>query len=228
MYGKCSQRNFIEGLRYCNNLTGLNLCTNWPNRTSLWRWWSLRYSAILFDDITSCIIYHLMIVWRCEDRRLMRVHLFLHPILPGRYRFAEVRYHRPQELHKGRVVPARVETVVIFLPDVWSCSPTRLEWEALQGAYKCQLSDKITEENKDDTQAQLSCYIFFILLYPPDHDSHCYRHIYKFLCCHNRGWSSHTGGGVIINCHVTSHSSHFSSPGGMELPSSLAEENRRG
>ncbi|OWK07530.1 CCAR1, partial [Cervus elaphus hippelaphus] len=33
------------------------------------------------------------------------------------YRFAEIRYHRPEETHKGRTVPAHVETVVLFFPD---------------------------------------------------------------------------------------------------------------
>ena len=64
-----------------------------------------------------------------------------------RYRFAEIRYHRPEEQHKGRVIPARVETVLIFLPDVWSCSPSRLEWDGLAVAYKRQLAEKY----KDDT-----------------------------------------------------------------------------
>ena len=70
-----------------------------------------------------------------------------------RYRFAEIRYHRPEEVHKGRVVPARVETVVIFLPDVWSCNPSRLEWEQMTLNFKKQLADKISDESKDDNQA---------------------------------------------------------------------------
>ena len=76
------------------------------------------------------------------------------PLSLCRYRFTEIRYHRPEEMHKGRLVPARVETVVIFLPDVWSCCPTRLEWEQIQTAYKRQLLDKLAEETKEDTQAQ--------------------------------------------------------------------------
>ena len=82
--------------------------------------------------------------------------------LSDRYRFAEIRYHRPEEIHKGRLVPARVETVVIFLPDVWSCIPSRLEWEALQTSYKKQLSDKIAAELSDDTQAS-TCFPFLII-----------------------------------------------------------------
>lgn len=60
-----------------------------------------------------------------------------------RYRFAEVRYLRPEEVHKGKHLPTRVETTVIFFPDVWSCSPSHLEWTSLQTAYKKQLQKKI-------------------------------------------------------------------------------------
>ncbi|KAG8435272.1 hypothetical protein GDO86_013284 [Hymenochirus boettgeri] len=65
------------------------------------------------------------------------------------YRFAEIRYHRPEETHKGRTVPAHVETVVLFFPDVWHCLPTRSEWENLCRGYKQQLE----EEDKDDGDA---------------------------------------------------------------------------
>ena len=76
-----------------------------------------------------------------------------------RYRFAEIRYHRPEEVHKGRTLPARVETVVIFLPDVWSCNPSRLEWEQMAANFKKQLADKLLEENKEETtQALIDSY----------------------------------------------------------------------
>ncbi|XP_069756943.1 cell division cycle and apoptosis regulator protein 1 isoform X2 [Narcine bancroftii] len=65
------------------------------------------------------------------------------------YRFAEIRYHRPEEHHKGRTVPAHVEAVVIFLPDVWHCIPTRSEWEALSRGYKQQLVEKLQAEHKE-------------------------------------------------------------------------------
>ncbi|XP_056647234.1 cell division cycle and apoptosis regulator protein 1-like [Diorhabda sublineata] len=54
------------------------------------------------------------------------------------YRFLELYYRRSESTHKGKTIPARVETVVIFLPDVWSCLPTRLEWEGLHNAYRKQ------------------------------------------------------------------------------------------
>ncbi|MEE6488125.1 hypothetical protein FKM82_015136 [Ascaphus truei] len=84
------------------------------------------------------------------------------------YRFAEIRYHRPEETHKGRTVPAHVETVVLFFPDVWHCLPTRSEWENLSQGYKQQLVGKLQgerkeadgeqeEEDKDDGEAKEIC-----------------------------------------------------------------------
>lgn len=55
----------------------------------------------------------------------------------------ELYYRRTESVHKGKVVPARVETVVLFLPDVWSCLPTRLEWEGLHLSYQRQLDKKL-------------------------------------------------------------------------------------
>ena len=114
----------------------------------------------------------------------------VHPLMPwlsnpfpNRYRFAEIRYHRPEETHKGRLVPARVETVVIFLPDVWSCTPTRLEWETLQATYRKQLQEKIGVENRDgDQQAPDTCYFYHSHLhrriYPSPHPQYILLHIY--------------------------------------------------
>ncbi|XP_060712580.1 cell division cycle and apoptosis regulator protein 1-like isoform X2 [Hemiscyllium ocellatum] len=65
------------------------------------------------------------------------------------FRFAELRYHQPGELREGRLLPARVETVVVFLPDVWHCLPTRLEWDALSLGYTQQLTDRDQAEHKD-------------------------------------------------------------------------------
>uniref|UniRef100_UPI00358FABF8 cell division cycle and apoptosis regulator protein 1 isoform X2 n=1 Tax=Myxine glutinosa TaxID=7769 RepID=UPI00358FABF8 len=65
------------------------------------------------------------------------------------YRFAEIRYYRPEEQHKGRRLAARVDTVVIFLPDVWLCTPTRLEWETLSHGYKQQLLRQTQGEQKE-------------------------------------------------------------------------------
>ncbi|KAI4499751.1 hypothetical protein M0802_005007 [Mischocyttarus mexicanus] len=72
------------------------------------------------------------------------------------YRFLELYYRRAETTHKsGRVVPSRVETVILFLPDVWSCVPTRLEWDGLQFNYKKQLERKLLRaaSNPDDLDA---------------------------------------------------------------------------
>lgn len=60
-----------------------------------------------------------------------------------RYRFLELYYRRNESVHKGKAVPARVETVVLFLPDVWSCVPTRLEWDGLHLNYRKQLERRL-------------------------------------------------------------------------------------
>ena len=73
-----------------------------------------------------------------------------------RYRFAEMRYQRPAEHHHGRLVPARIETVVIFLPDVWSCCPTQLEWENIHVAYKKQLRLRLGPETAADHNQALN------------------------------------------------------------------------
>lgn len=58
-------------------------------------------------------------------------------------------YRRAESTHKGKLIPARVETVVLFLPDVWSCLPTRLEWDNLQVTYKKQLDRILKVENQE-------------------------------------------------------------------------------
>ncbi|KAK5650094.1 hypothetical protein RI129_001123 [Pyrocoelia pectoralis] len=66
------------------------------------------------------------------------------------YRFVELYYHRNESTHKGKVIPARVETVVLFLPDVWSCLPTRLEWDGLHISYRKQLEHKLKADQEID------------------------------------------------------------------------------
>lgn len=62
----------------------------------------------------------------------------------------ELYYRRGETTHKGKAIPARVETVVIFLPDVWSCLPTRLEWEEVQLSYRKHL-EKIIKTDAEET-----------------------------------------------------------------------------
>lgn len=78
------------------------------------------------------------------------------------YHFAEIHYHHPEETHKGCTVPARVETVVLFFPDVWHCLPTRSEWETLSRGYKQQLVEKLQGERKEaDGEQALNANPFF-------------------------------------------------------------------
>ena len=60
-------------------------------------------------------------------------------------------------VHKGRILPAKVETSVIFLPDVWNVCPTKLEWEGLSSLYGKKLKAKLAnepppEEPKEETE----------------------------------------------------------------------------
>lgn len=61
-----------------------------------------------------------------------------------RYRFVELHYRR-----KGRNDPAKTQTVVIFLPDVRSCVPTRIEWDDLNAKYKQHFETSIKKGNDD-------------------------------------------------------------------------------
>lgn len=71
-----------------------------------------------------------------------------------RYRFLELYYRRSESSHKGKAVPARVETVVLFLPDVWSCVPTRLEWEDLHHSYRKQLERRLKALDQESSDEQ--------------------------------------------------------------------------
>ncbi|BFZ17365.1 hypothetical protein BsWGS_20404 [Bradybaena similaris] len=71
------------------------------------------------------------------------------------YRFAEIRYFRAETKHKERVQPARVETVIIFLPDVWICNPTRLEWVSIQAAYQKQLQQRLNPGQQQEEEEEI-------------------------------------------------------------------------
>lgn len=71
------------------------------------------------------------------------------------------------------MIPARVETVVLFLPDVWSCVPTRIEWDSLHHSYKTKLEQKLCPAEQQDiaesggatTADEKALHTFFSLLY---------------------------------------------------------------
>ncbi|RZF35029.1 hypothetical protein LSTR_LSTR009621 [Laodelphax striatellus] len=72
------------------------------------------------------------------------------------FRFLEIYYRRAESVHKGKTVAARVETVVIFVPDIWSCQPTQLEWDALSAAYRQALARKLHADAAADAAADIS------------------------------------------------------------------------
>lgn len=59
----------------------------------------------------------------------------------------ELYYRRIETIRKGRIVPAKTQTVVIFLPEVRSCLPTHIEWDELAVKYKRRY---LIESNKQD------------------------------------------------------------------------------
>ncbi|XP_065200326.1 cell division cycle and apoptosis regulator protein 1-like [Planococcus citri] len=70
------------------------------------------------------------------------------------YRFMEVYYHRSESVHKSKTIPARIETVVFFLPEVWNCVPTCLEWEDIKLDYKNLLEEKLQPKAIEDSASQ--------------------------------------------------------------------------
>lgn len=72
---------------------------------------------------------------------------------------------------------ARVETVVVFMPDVWTCMPTALEWEQTRGLYR-QLAagSETTDGATDELQALHHCVTICVL---------CPSCV-NYLPCHNR------------------------------------------
>lgn len=83
-----------------------------------------------------------------------------------RYRFAEIYYRRGESSsHKGRGM--RVETVVLFVPDVWSCLPTRVEWDGMiaTGSCKKQLLQQKHPEEIMETEAQALKYYLVSFLF---------------------------------------------------------------
>jgi len=64
------------------------------------------------------------------------------------YRFAEIYYGRSDGVKAKQpagspTAAVRVETTVVFIPDVWNISPTKLEWDELQLSYKRALDREL-------------------------------------------------------------------------------------
>lgn len=72
-----------------------------------------------------------------------RINLYFSPLsllCPNRYRFMELYYKTGEVVRKDRTIPARTETVVVFLPDIRCCVPTRVEWDSITSSYEQKLS----------------------------------------------------------------------------------------
>lgn len=91
-----------------------------------------------------------------------------------RCRYLEVRYHRPEEIHKGRLIESRVENIVVFLPDIAAaCMPSSLEWEETLATYKQACDEEIAEElNEVTLSVHISSLIFFSLTLSCVHSRH--------------------------------------------------------
>ena len=78
-----------------------------------------------------------------------------------RCRYLEVRYHRPEEIHKGRLIESRVENVIVFLPDIAAaCMPSSLEWEETISMYRQACDEEIAEELNE---ANISVHIYSLI-----------------------------------------------------------------
>lgn len=67
----------------------------------------------------------------------------------------ELYYKRVESVRKGRVHPARTQTVVVFLPDVRSCLPTRFEWDELTIKYKKRLEMKLQSDHSKSVDREI-------------------------------------------------------------------------
>lgn len=67
----------------------------------------------------------------------------------------ELYYKRVESVRKGRVHPARTQTVVIFLPDVRSCLPTPFEWDELTMKYKKRLDMKLQSNHSKSVEREI-------------------------------------------------------------------------
>lgn len=74
-----------------------------------------------------------------------------------RCRYLEVRYHRPEEIHKGRLIESRVENTIVYMPDIAAaCMPSSIEWEQTIPMYKQACDEEIAEElNEDNTPVHI-------------------------------------------------------------------------
>ena len=61
------------------------------------------------------------------------------------YKFVELHYFRSAEDYKGKITPAHVETVVIFIPDIWRLQLDVAKWKKSAAAYEVIGQRKLQE-----------------------------------------------------------------------------------
>jgi len=77
----------------------------------------------------------------------------------NRYRVAEIRYHRVSSSMKSRI-----ESVLLFVPDVWSCVPTASQWENIVQSYMQPTSEQT--EADPETKASTTNFLFHFSFTP--------------------------------------------------------------
>ena len=73
-----------------------------------------------------------------------------------RYRVAEIRYHRVSSLKN------RIESVLLFMPDVWSCVPTAAQWESIVQSYMHPPTER---ENDPEAKASHTDFFYFLSIF---------------------------------------------------------------
>lgn len=68
----------------------------------------------------------------------------------------ELYYRRIETVRKGRVIPAKTQTVVIFLPEVRSCLPTHIEWDELAAKYQQRYHIEANKQSTSGTEEHVS------------------------------------------------------------------------
>lgn len=65
-----------------------------------------------------------------------------------RFRIAEIRYQR---VSSGK---SHVESVILYLPDIWSCVPTANQWENIVLSYIRPIQQPADDEDATLTEAK--------------------------------------------------------------------------
>ena len=154
---------------YCNSLCSRS---NWhwfkQMSSMVRRWFSFTHFSLLLSHFLFDFVFLRRIFFFYMERCLINTYsfLFINYVPHPRCRYLEVRYHRPEEIHKGRLIESRVENIIVFLPDIAAaCMPTSLEWEETISTYKQKCDEELAEElNEINTPVHISSLISLLFL----------------------------------------------------------------